>query len=137
MSYFDCLEHCPMAFTRSIQQISMSKNHALFQSDYLTMTKYVIYISELYVRSGYPTHTERRSPFMKWLFKLFRGSTSCGKSNGRRPRIIGEESMLHRPLRPVVVLFNLHIILSMLTWANSENYPSSLYNIDRDQFSSY
>ncbi|XP_042474670.1 protein DA1-related 2-like isoform X1 [Zingiber officinale] len=44
---------------------------------------------------------ERRSCFMRWLSKLFKGS-GFRVSNGRHPHVMGGENLLHRPVKPVV-----------------------------------
>ncbi|XP_042474672.1 protein DA1-related 2-like isoform X3 [Zingiber officinale] len=43
---------------------------------------------------------ERRSCFMRWLSKLFKGS-GFRVSNGRHPHVMGGENLLHRPVKPV------------------------------------
>ncbi|CAL9118465.1 unnamed protein product [Musa acuminata var. zebrina] len=46
-----------------------------------------------------PSYPWRRSRFMRWLCKFFKG-TGCRVSNGRHSHLIGGESMLHRPVKP-------------------------------------
>nr|GME13561.1 protein DA1-related 2-like isoform X1 [Ipomoea batatas] len=46
--------------------------------------------------------TERKSRFMKWLSKLFKGSSSKGVASGQQPQFLGEENMVWRtPIRPM------------------------------------
>ncbi|THU54664.1 hypothetical protein C4D60_Mb10t27530 [Musa balbisiana] len=46
-----------------------------------------------------PSYPCRRSRFMRWLCKFFKG-TGCRVSNGRHSHLIGGESLLHRPVKP-------------------------------------
>ncbi|PKU77106.1 Protein DA1-related 2 [Dendrobium catenatum] len=47
-------------------------------------------------------YNQRKSGFMKWFSKLFKGS-SRGTTYGRRPEVVGEENMFWRgPSRPLV-----------------------------------
>lgn len=59
-----------------------------------------------------PGHTtsygERKSRFMKWLCKIFKG-TSRGGSNGLHPRALGENIFWHEPVRTKVIYSNDHI----------------------------
>lgn len=46
--------------------------------------------------------SQRKSGFMKWFSKLFKGS-GRGSTNGRRPEVVGEENMFWRgPSRSMV-----------------------------------
>lgn len=52
-----------------------------------------------------PPYGVKRLRFMKWLSKIFKGA-SRGASNGRTPRVIGEENMAwHAPSQTLVSSF--------------------------------
>ncbi|KAG9453075.1 hypothetical protein H6P81_005979 [Aristolochia fimbriata] len=45
---------------------------------------------------------DKKSRFMKWLSKIFKGGSSRGASNGRYPQVIGGENMAwHAPTKPL------------------------------------
>ncbi|URE40583.1 hypothetical protein MUK42_16679 [Musa troglodytarum] len=47
-----------------------------------------------------PSFIERRSRFMRWLHKLFKG-TDAGVSNGDHSSVTGGDNSLHKPVKPV------------------------------------
>ncbi|XP_065038147.1 LIM domain-containing protein HDR3 isoform X3 [Musa acuminata AAA Group] len=52
------------------------------------------------VHGNIAPYTGRRSRFMRWLCKFFKG-TGTGVSNGHHPQVNGEENLFHGPIKPV------------------------------------
>ncbi|XP_019192635.1 PREDICTED: protein DA1-related 2-like isoform X3 [Ipomoea nil] len=54
----------------------------------------------IYAGHSVSPRTERKSRFMKWLSKLFKGSSSKSVASGQQPQFLGEENMVWRtPIR--------------------------------------